>query len=76
VQAGETEPVDLVVVEDASGSFSDNFPHVRLAIDEVVQGLSDQDRVLLASYRGGKQFIFPDGKVKINSADYDMTVRV
>ncbi|MBJ1786618.1 hypothetical protein JFI91_05215 [Enterococcus faecalis] len=38
VQAGETEPVDLVVVEDASGSFSDNFPHVRQAIDEVVQG--------------------------------------
>ncbi|NSV00290.1 isopeptide-forming domain-containing fimbrial protein [Enterococcus faecalis] len=76
VQAGETEPVDLVVVEDASGSFSDNFPHVRQAIDEVVQGLSDQDRVMLASYRGGKQFIFPDGKVKINSADYDMNVRV
>ena len=46
VQAGETEPVDLVVVEDASGSFSDNFPHVRQAIDEVVQGLSDQDRVM------------------------------
>ena len=76
VQAGETEPVDLVVVEDASGSFSDNFPHVRQAIDEVVQGLSDQDRVMLTSYRGGKQFMFPDGKVKINSADYDMNVRV
>ncbi|MFB8457324.1 isopeptide-forming domain-containing fimbrial protein [Enterococcus faecalis] len=76
VQAGETEPVDLVVVEDASGSFSDNFPHVRQAIDEVVQGLSDQDRVMLASYRGGKQFMFPDGKTKINSADYDMNVRV
>ncbi|EGO2847979.1 VWA domain-containing protein, partial [Enterococcus faecalis] len=76
VQAGETEPVDLVVVEDASGSFSDNFPHVRQAIDEVVQGLSDQDRVMLASYRGGKQFMFPDGTTKINAGDYDMNVRI
>lgn len=42
----------------------------------MVQGLSDQDRVMLASYRGGKQFMFPDGKTKINSADYDMNVRV
>lgn len=46
-----------MVVEDASGSFSDNFPHVRQAIDEVVQGLSDQDRVMLASYRGGKIYV-------------------
>ena len=76
VQAGETEPVDLVVVEDASGSFSDNFPMVRSAIDEVVQGLTDKDRVMLTSYRGGRQFMFPDGTTKINDGDKELNVRV
>ncbi|MEX1451908.1 isopeptide-forming domain-containing fimbrial protein [Enterococcus sp. GC34] len=76
VQAGETEPVDLVVVEDASGSFSDNFPHVRQAIDEVVQGLSDQDRVMLASYRGGKNYMFSDGTTKVNQWDEPLNVRI
>ncbi|HFZ4617186.1 isopeptide-forming domain-containing fimbrial protein [Enterococcus faecalis] len=76
VQAGETEPVDLVVVEDASGSFSDNFPHVRQAIDEVVKGLSDQDRVMLASYRGGKNYMFSDGTTKVNQWDEPLNVRI
>ncbi|EGO8245231.1 isopeptide-forming domain-containing fimbrial protein [Enterococcus faecalis] len=76
VVAGETEPVDLVVVEDASGSFSDNFPMVRSAIDEVVQGLTDKDRVMLTSYRGGRQFMFPDGTTKINDGDKELNVRV
>lgn len=37
--------------------------------------LSDQDRVML-SLSGGKQLIFPDGKVKIESADYDIEWRL
>ncbi|WP_421503053.1 isopeptide-forming domain-containing fimbrial protein [Enterococcus faecalis] len=76
VVEGETVPVDLVVVEDASGSFSENFPMVRKAIDEVVQGLSEQDRVMLASYRGGRQYIFPDGKTKDNAGDRNLNVRI
>ncbi|MBM9830556.1 isopeptide-forming domain-containing fimbrial protein [Enterococcus faecalis] len=76
VVEGETEPVDLVVVEDASGSFSENFPMVRSAIDEVVQGLTDKDRVMLASYRGGRQYMFPDGTTRVNDGDKELNVRV
>ncbi|NSW11629.1 isopeptide-forming domain-containing fimbrial protein [Enterococcus faecalis] len=76
VVEGETLPVDLVVVEDASGSFSDNFPMVRSAIDEVVQGLTDKDRVMLASYRGGRQYMFPDGTTRVNDGDKELNVRV
>ncbi|MBM7690247.1 fimbrial isopeptide formation D2 family protein, partial [Enterococcus ureilyticus] len=63
----EKEPVDLVVIQDASGSFEENFPKLKEAIKELLPEMPSQDRVMLTSYQGGQFYQLANGKVIDNS---------
>ncbi|MGX7239208.1 isopeptide-forming domain-containing fimbrial protein, partial [Enterococcus phoeniculicola] len=71
----EKEPIDLVVIQDASGSFTENFPKVNAAICDIVSKLSDQDRVMLTTYQGGQYYQLANGTV-IDNSRYDIPTKV
>ncbi|MFV0393612.1 MAG: hypothetical protein ACK5LC_04335 [Coprobacillaceae bacterium] len=49
----ERQPVDLVIVQDASGSFVNNIDNVKVALNEIIDTLdSTVDRVQFTSYKG------------------------
>ncbi|MBO1003349.1 isopeptide-forming domain-containing fimbrial protein [Pseudogracilibacillus auburnensis] len=49
----EKKPVDIVVVQDASGSYSNNAGQVRQSLKDIVNMLDlTQDRMMVTSYRG------------------------
>src|SRR5690606_29343345 len=51
--AGERKPIDLVIVQDASGSFQNTIGKVKDTLKEIVDGLDTNDRVQLTTFRGG-----------------------
>src|SRR5690606_24581942 len=60
--AAQRKPVDLVIVQDASGSFQDTIGDVKSALKNIVNNLGNQDRVQLTIFRGAKGYITSDDK--------------
>src|SRR5690606_19764971 len=55
--AAERKPVDLVIVQDASGSFQNTIGKVKDTLKNIVDGLDTNDRVQLTTFRGGRGWI-------------------
>ncbi|WP_198931327.1 VWA domain-containing protein [Mammaliicoccus fleurettii] len=61
----DKRPVDLVIIQDASGSFKDNIASVKSAVTQSVQKMDPEDRVMLTSYQGGNQVKYNNGNTAI-----------